>query len=153
MCRLPSFVIHVKSATCDSCCITGDEGHIFYKECCATYVKDAVPHLKCHTFVKTFAWLHTIQGEEICTQSTHLAYPQLQVQVHALVVHHCRCTSIPEWCAGLSRGAGGPARRCPAVCSRAACPRRSSSSCGWGGAQGGPWGAVQGLPGPQCAGL
>ena len=56
--------------------------------------------------------------------------------------------SIPLPHEGLSRGAGGSAKRCPAADSLAACPRRNSSSCDWGGGQGQPWGAVCGLQGP-----
>ena len=44
--------------------------------------------------------------------------------------------SIPLPHEGLSRGAGGSAKRCPAADSLAACPRRNSSFCGWGGGQG-----------------
>ena len=62
--------------------------------------------------------------------------------------------TVPLQLEGLSRGVGGPARRCPAVGRLAACPKRSSSFCGWGGGRGRSWGGVQGLLGEGgCAGL
>ncbi len=93
----------------------------------------------------------------------HLAHEVCQREVEAVCscrwassrMASCHCIlckshaaiSIPLPHEGLSRGAGGPARRCPAADSPAACPKRNSSSCGWGGGQGRPWGAVCGLQG------
>ena len=84
------------------------------------------------------------EGEAVCS---HGWASSRVASCHCILCKSHAAKSIPLPHEGLSRGANGSAKRCPAADSLAACPRRNSSSCDWGGGQGRPWGAVCGLQG------